>query len=635
MNIHRNRLFHWTTSFNKNFDSLNPDIASDPNTNPITNPNTNPITNSYKNNNLNINNSPSKLSSNLSSNSNINSNSNSINTNTPSITKIKSEGSTQKQKIISAFKKVTVPSVELSQINFLNILFLNLQVSLQVRSVNIILCQYTSYEQGIYYMLGKQVGVVVQDSHDLNHYRNLFEHYRETLELLMDRYQLDTPDFITFHFKTLHINEDLIAMTKNLNIELHKGLVRVEKLKQNLKSKVLPYSYKEKYLGYLLIDKLRYRYLSDLVALLEKNQIIVTTRKKYPVSFPIEFKKEIVKFTKPLDSESITKSITVDISNFISKYTRHFNSYNVTRCFSAYVKDKKDFKNTIPFYKYNLYRDLLILKDRQRFYIVEANANKNNKINTKYWNILWLIGIVLSISAPSLIYTLTGVNIYDQYYISESIYSKSFINIRLTCATVFLCSIISLGLANVDRLKLSIFKKPILWAPFIGPGIQQVGFEKCEDTELKVEHVSTKELKEEHETTKPMYKLNKRFGDPEMREEDVSTKPMYMLNKNKWAELNENEISVSSKLSAKDNKTLNTSSNSEPQGVNIPYPPGCKNNYYSRPYYGPYWSTEKSVIISSPDSPDSSTGSSIESAYEDEDKKKVRFNNKKKGFYIK
>ena len=118
--------------------------------------------------------------------------------------------------------------------------------------------------------------------------------------------------------------------------------------------------------------------------MLEKNQIIVTTRKKYPVSFPIEFKKEIVKFTKPLDSESLTRSITVDISNFISKYTRHFNSYNVTRCFSAYVKDKKDFKNTIPFYKYNLYRDLLNLKDRQRFYIVEANANKNNKINKKY-----------------------------------------------------------------------------------------------------------------------------------------------------------------------------------------------------------------------------------------------------------
>jgi hypothetical protein len=99
--------------------------------------------------------------------------------------------------------------------------------------------------------------------------------------------------------------------------------------------------------------------------------------------------------------------------------------------------------------------------------------------------------------------------------------------------------------------------------------------------------------------------------------------------------LNENEISVSSKLSAKDNKTLNTSSKSEPQGVNIPYPPGCKNNYYSRPYLGPYWTSEKSVIISTPYSPDTADGSSIESAYEDEDKKKVRFNNKKKGFYIK
>jgi DNA polymerase family B len=201
--------------------------------------------------------------------------------------KSKAEGSTQikKQKIISAFKKITVPYVKLNKISFLNILFLNLQL----RSVNTILFQYTNYEQSIYYMLGKQVGVVVQDSHELNHYKNLFEHYRETLELLMDRYELDNPDFITFHFKTLHLEEDLFALKKNLNIELHKGLVKIAQTKKKLNSKILPYTNKEKYLGYLLIDKLRYRYLSDLISLLEKNEFIVKARTEYPVSFPLEY----------------------------------------------------------------------------------------------------------------------------------------------------------------------------------------------------------------------------------------------------------------------------------------------------------------------------------------------------------
>jgi hypothetical protein len=162
--------------------------------------------------------------------------------------------------------------------------FFNLQL------LNTILFQYTSYQQGIYYMLGKQVGVVVQDHHDLNHYRNLFEHYKEMLELLMDRYQLEAPDFITFHFKTLHVNEYLIALKKNLsNISLHKGLVKVEKIKQNFNSKVLPYTNKERYLGYLLIEKFRHKYLSDLIALLEKNKFNVAPRTEYPKSFPIEF----------------------------------------------------------------------------------------------------------------------------------------------------------------------------------------------------------------------------------------------------------------------------------------------------------------------------------------------------------
>ena len=195
------------------------------------------------------------------------------------------------QNISTVFTKVTVSFLEIFQINFLNILFLNLQV----RSINSIIFQYTSYQEGIHYMLGKQVGVVVPETQDLNNYRNLFEHYREMLELLIDRYQLEgyqleEPDFITFHFKTLQVDEDLKAMKYKLSkIELHKGLVKFEKIKTNFNSNILPYTYKERYFGYLLIGILREKYLSELVALLEKNKFSVGPRTKDKISFQINF----------------------------------------------------------------------------------------------------------------------------------------------------------------------------------------------------------------------------------------------------------------------------------------------------------------------------------------------------------
>jgi hypothetical protein len=80
-------------------------------------------------------------------------------------------------------------------------------------------------------MLGPQFCVIVHESHDLNNYRNIYEHFKEMLQLLMDRYQLDNPDFITIRIKTLHLEENIQITKQNLsNIELHKGIVKVEKM---------------------------------------------------------------------------------------------------------------------------------------------------------------------------------------------------------------------------------------------------------------------------------------------------------------------------------------------------------------------------------------------------------------------
>jgi hypothetical protein len=274
MNIQSNRFrfFHLTEIYNKNLDSINPDINKHPDPDRYKDQDKN------SNKNLNINNSSSNLPSNIPSNSNSNP------TNSQSLINIKAVDDS-KQQTHNEFKHVTIPFLELTQINFLSVLFLNLTL----KSINTILFQYTSYQEGNFYMLGPQVGANVGETHDLNSYRNIFEHYKETLRLLMDRYQLDEPDFITIRIKSLHIEENLQITKQNLSsIDLQKGLVKVERMKTNFNSKILPYMYKEKYFGYLLMNKLRQDYITDLIALLEKNNLNVTTRTEYQKYIPIE-----------------------------------------------------------------------------------------------------------------------------------------------------------------------------------------------------------------------------------------------------------------------------------------------------------------------------------------------------------
>lgn len=174
-----------------------------------------------------------------------------------------------------AIKFVTVPYIELTQIKFLNIFFLNLNL----RTINSVIFQYTAYNTNKNYMLGKQVGVVVKDNHDLHHYISLYDHFLETLDLLMDRYHIEIPDFITFRFRTLVLPEDIKVMqNKAYNTEILRQAARegrlmsVSKIIKDFNSSILPYTYRDKYFGYFLDGDLRKNYLRELIILVEKNQ---------------------------------------------------------------------------------------------------------------------------------------------------------------------------------------------------------------------------------------------------------------------------------------------------------------------------------------------------------------------------
>ena len=53
-----------------------------------------------------------------------------------------------------------------------------------------LLLKYFKYDSQTSYMLGHQIGIVVKNNHNINYYRNLYEHYEEKLEILLENYRL-------------------------------------------------------------------------------------------------------------------------------------------------------------------------------------------------------------------------------------------------------------------------------------------------------------------------------------------------------------------------------------------------------------------------------------------------------------
>jgi hypothetical protein len=117
---------------------------------------------------------------------------------------------------------------------------------------------------------------------------------------------------------------------------------------------------------------------------------------------------------------------------------------------------------------------------------------RNSSINIIYLNILLILGIVLCLYAPILFYSFTGVNIFNYSSITDSVYSMSLFNFRICCATVFLHLLIYLFVLNQNRLKLSIFNKPISLAATI---IIKGGFEGLGDPSLDEQNVSSKYMR--------------------------------------------------------------------------------------------------------------------------------------------
>lgn len=65
-------------------------------------------------------------------------------------------------------------------------------------------------------MLEPQVGIIVKETHDLEYYRNLYEHFLEILEITIQRYNVESPDFIIIYLKELILFEERKLLKKKI-----------------------------------------------------------------------------------------------------------------------------------------------------------------------------------------------------------------------------------------------------------------------------------------------------------------------------------------------------------------------------------------------------------------------------------
>jgi len=159
---------------------------------------------------------------------------------------------------------------------FIKLLVLNLNLN----SNYTILFQYHSYQLNLNYMITRQCGLIVKDSHDINYYIDLYNFFIENLEMLTDLYQIQLPDIIIINIKQIILNKEFL-LDDIKNISLNKSITKLVETKSFFRKQIIPLTYKEEYLGNLLVDEIRLEYLNKLIDLINNHQIVIPNKNKY------------------------------------------------------------------------------------------------------------------------------------------------------------------------------------------------------------------------------------------------------------------------------------------------------------------------------------------------------------------
>ena len=200
-------------------------------------------------------------------------------------------------------------------------------------------------------------------------------------------------------------------------------------------------------------------------------------------SITVYIPKDIIKEAKPLLFENLTRSIVVYTPKYIIKYSS--TSYpnpdpELKVPFEGYAyADKKKFNNINNTVTITSFLNLALkcfprndwvlrclrwmggkysatVLSIRSGYVLLRGEEMSNSIYTIYIIIFFLVGIGLCLYFPSLLYSVTGIDIYNNSSLTDSGYSTALFAVRNICANIFFYLLFYFGLFIIYKLKLSI-----------------------------------------------------------------------------------------------------------------------------------------------------------------------------------
>ena len=214
------------------------------------------------------------------------------------------------------------------------------------------------------YMSGKQIGVVILNSHNIDFYQNIYKIILYRLELVMENYDKNIyPDTIIISYKAL-THQDSLDYPKlaTLNLE-NKSMFIKTNLSKVFSSKYLPLTINESYYGHRVDGDLKVTYLNKL----KKNILNMGLEIPELLNKSELFNKLNVFISKVKFKNNILTKIIINCS---------LNDY-INSNENGFIRMVFDLNTSIPLYEV---RDLIIDKDvflrKINNYSVMVNNNK-------------------------------------------------------------------------------------------------------------------------------------------------------------------------------------------------------------------------------------------------------------------
>ena len=171
------------------------------------------------------------------------------------------------------FKFIHISFEDFTLENFLNIIMNNFQLN----TTYSILLKISSNNNLIFKMCGPQIGIVINNGHDLQYYSKLYNLILIRIETTVDNYSyLDTIEGLEIMYSVIIPQKELTL--KNIsNYPLNQQMINKSKVKKDFNQNLLPLTVDTSYYGFLITSDERL----DIIQLINSNIILSKNEKDF------------------------------------------------------------------------------------------------------------------------------------------------------------------------------------------------------------------------------------------------------------------------------------------------------------------------------------------------------------------